>query len=204
MRPVGPGFADTPPLSRRRLFAAALAAVLVAACAPLAPVVAPPGASRNLLAAFELEGRMSASDGQRAANGRIEWQHARDADTWTVLSPLGQTAARLESNAAGARLTDANGGQLDAADADTLLPQVLGIAVPVARLTRWVQAAPGTDADVRSVDALGRPLLVIDQGWRIDYLDYAAPTGDALPARLDISRGDARIRLVIDTWTPRP
>lgn len=185
------------------LFAALLTAAALSACAPLAPSVAP-AAERHATAAFELEGRMSASDGARAASGRVEWQHAPASDTWTVYTPLGQIAARLESDAEGARLTDASGQQLDAPRADALLPQVLGVDVPVARLADWVQATPGNGAEVRARDALGRPALVIDQGWRIDYLEYAAPGAEAPPARIDISRGDARIRLIVDTWTPLP
>lgn len=187
-----------------RLLLTAIAIAALSACAPLTPVEAPPAAARRPVAAFDLEGRMSASDGSRAASGRVEWQHDPVADTWTVYTPLGQIAARLESDATGARLTDARGQRIDAPQAEALLPQVLGVDVPVDRLSDWVQATPGVGAEVRSVDALGRPALVLDQGWRIDYLDYATPGTDAMPARMDISRGDARIRLIIDTWRPRP
>lgn len=186
-----------------RLLAALLAAATLSACAPLQPSHAPV-AERHAATAFELEGRMSASDGSRAASGRVEWQHAPASDTWTVFTPLGQIAARLQSDAGGARLTDANGQSLDASHADALLPQVLGVEVPVARLPDWVQATPADGAEVRGRDAVGRPALVIDQGWRIDYLEYAGPGAEAPPARIDISRGDARIRLIVDTWTPLP
>ncbi|ATE58605.1 lipoprotein insertase outer membrane protein LolB [Thauera sinica] len=204
MRPVAPHAPAAARAGRRALLAAVLAAAATAACAPLAPREAAPAAQRRAVAAFELEGRMSASDGSRAASGRVEWQHGPASDTWTVYTPLGQVAARLESDAAGARLTDAGGQRIDAPRADVLLPQVLGVEVPVARLGDWVQATPAAGAEVRSRDAFGRPTQVFDQGWRIDYLDYAAPDPGAMPARLDISRGDARLRLIVDTWTPRP
>ena len=93
---------------------------------------------------------------------------------------------------------------LEADSAQTLLPQVIGVEVPVEKLALWVQAVPAEGAEVRHTDGEGRPGLVIDQGWRIDYHAYAGPEGDAPPARLDVSRGDARIRLVIDRWTPAP
>ena len=101
-------------------------------------------------------------------------------------------------------LLSADGTQRDAPSADALLPEVLGIDVPSARLPRWVQGAPEAGAQIRERDAVGRPQLVIDQGWRIDYLAYADDRPEALPARLDISRGDARIRLIIDSWTALP
>ena len=75
----------------------------------------------------------------------------------------------LDSDGDGARLVSADGRRLEAASADQLLPQVLGIEVPVARLALWVQAAPDDRAEVRLRDTLGRPLLLVDHGWRIDY-----------------------------------
>ena len=185
--------------------AGALAAVLcLPACTPLAAVAPSTIAARTRAPAFELGGRISASDGQQAASGRIEWQHDPASERITLLTPLGQVAARLDANALGARLETAD-GQLQTADsAAALLPRVLGVDVPVERLGGWVQAAPDSAAEVRTRDAAGRPALVIDQGWRIDYLDYSSDAADAPPARLDISRGDARIRLLIDAWTTLP
>ena len=87
---------------------------------------------------------------------------------------------------------------------NALLPELLGVELPAARLPRWIQAAPAADAEVRDLDTAGRPQQVFDQGWRIDYTGYADDTAAALPRRLEISRGDARVRLIIDSWTALP
>jgi outer membrane lipoprotein LolB len=79
-----------------------------------------------------------------------------------------------------------------------------GVDLPAARLPRWIQAAPAADAEVRDLDPAGRPQRVFDQGWRIDYAGYADDTAAATPRRLEISRGDARVRLIIDSWTALP
>jgi outer membrane lipoprotein LolB len=191
----------TPDASRRRALSAAACALLVAACAPLQPHETVTATARTPLAAFELEGRLSATDGTQAASGGLAWQHTPQADSLTLFSPLGSIVARLDSSPAGAVLTHANGTRHQAADADTLIPAVLGIDLPTGQFARWVQAAPGAGAEVRSRDAAGRPTLVIDQGWRIDYLAYIDASPQALPARLDITRGEARLRLIIDHWT---
>ncbi len=184
--------------------AIAAAALALSACAPL-PAGAPADvAARSFSSAFELQGRISANDGSRAASGRIEWRHEHDTDSFALLTPMGQVVATLDADAAGARLRTADGQSLHAASAEALLPRVLGIEVPAGRLKRWVQAAPDADAEVRTLDSAGRPAILIDQGWRIEYLEYAGTAGDAPPARLDVSRGDARIRLVIDSWTALP
>jgi outer membrane lipoprotein LolB len=194
VRPPGPTLAL--PLALTLALGLALSA-----CAPLPPVSSAVAAvPRHASEHFELEGRLAASDGERAASGRIEWQHARGADTWTLISPLGQIVARLDSQPGSAMLLTASGERVFAASADELLPRLLGLAVPTASLSRWVQAVPGVDAEVRALDASGRPAQVLDQGWRIDYPDYTSPAADARPARVDLTRGDARLRLIIDTW----
>lgn len=184
--------------------AALVLALLLGACAPLMPVDAPPAATRVTAPAFELSGRVSASDGVQAASGNLEWLHAHGRDQWTVSSPLGQILARLDSTPAGAQLQAADGRRLHAASAQDLLPQVLGIDAPVDRLAQWVQATPAADAEVRLRDAHGRPALVIDQGWRIEYAAYADEGAQAPPLRIDVSRGDARLRLIIDHWQTAP
>ena len=182
----------------------AVATLVLSACAPLPSTAPALIATRTFAPAFALQGRISANAGEQAASGSIDWRHAHGADSFTLLTPLGQIAAQLEASAVGARLRTADGQELNADSAEALLPRVLGVDVPVARLGRWVQAAPDTAAEVRNRDSAGRPALVIDQGWRIEYLEYLSAAADAPPARLDISRGDARIRLVIDSWTTLP
>lgn len=183
--------------------AATLAAAMLAGCA-VAPAPSAPAAAvrRTPLTAFELSGRLSATDGERAASGRLEWVHTVTGDSWTAFSPLGQIVARLERDALGAHLVTADGRRVDAADADTLLPQVLGVEAPLAHLARWVQAAPRSGAEVRRTDADGRPAVVIDDGWLIEYAEYAAEGAQALPRRIDVQRGDTRLRLFVDQWTP--
>lgn len=185
-----------------RRFLAALACVagaLLSACATPTPR-AERAVLREVSAQFFLGGRMSASDGNQGASGRIEWQHDAAGDEVTVYSPLGQIAARLISSPTGAELLTGDGQRYQAENAEALMPRVFGFGVPVSRLAHWVQAAPPPGAEVRELDAAGRPALVIDQGWRVDYLEYPDTRARTLPTRVEVSRGDARIRLIIDQW----
>jgi outer membrane lipoprotein LolB len=194
----------------RTIFArlvAASALCLLAACRmlPTPDVVA---VTRTEQPTFALESRIAVSDGEHAANAGLEWRHSRDGNQWTVLSPFGQIVARLNDSPTGAELQLADGKRWHAADAAELLPALLpelaNAGLPHERLTHWVQAAPHADAEVRELDDLGRPALVIDRGWRIEYFAYMSDSPAALPQRLNISRGEFRLRLMIDAWqTPQ-
>ena len=188
----------------RRTLLGGACALLLAACTPTLVREGLQPAARPFLPAFTVDGRLSATDGQEVASGRFEWVHADAHDRLTLFSPLGQVVALLEGGPAGASLESADGSRREAADVDALLPEALGVELPAARLPRWIQAAPAADAEVRELDAAGRPQRVFDQGWRIDYTGYADDTAAALPRRLEISRGDARVRLIIDSWTALP
>lgn len=159
-------------------------------------------AVRPAATAFELEGRLSATDGDRAANGRIHWLHSSSRDEWTVYSPLGQIVAHLVSTPFGAVLHTADGRRMTAADTGSLLPQILGVSAPVEGLPHWVQASARRGASILDLDDRGRPSRISDQGWLIDYPEYSGPDPQAPPRRVDAHWGDTRIRLVIDQWTP--
>ncbi|HRP95405.1 MAG TPA: lipoprotein insertase outer membrane protein LolB [Rhodocyclaceae bacterium] len=194
-----------PHMRRLRTHAAlVLLAAAVAGCAaqPVAPERVE-AALRQPVAAFELEGRVLASNGDQAASGRIHWLHAAHGDEWTMYGPLGQIVARLVSNAAGAELVTADGRRMSAPDAQAMLPELLGVPAPVDGLAHWVQAVPRSGARVLRLDEHGRPVRISDAGWIIEYTDYMAPEPEAPPRRIEANWGDARIRLVIDAWTPQ-
>jgi len=176
---------------------------LVQGCASLQPTAEGEPVERVKVDAFELEGRFSASDGERAANGRIHWEHAAQRDVLTFSNPMGQIAARLTRSDEGAMLRMANGEVYHAPDADELLPDLLGVRAPVDSLAYWVQGIVGDSGRVLQYDAIGRPARINDQGWIIDYAEYADETADAAPRRLDATRGDARMRLIINQWMPQ-
>lgn len=189
--------------------AAARAAILAAAaftsaCA-LNPVAPPADAvARPAFDAFSISGRLSASSAKETASGRLDWEHRPDADRWTVFSPFGQVIAQIDSGSGGAEVVLANGERQYAPQVADLVPILLPSAseagLPPERLAAWVQAAPPNGAEVRTLDAKGRPARLIDKGWIIDYLGYRDESPGAMPRLVDISRGEFRLRLVVDRW----
>lgn len=169
---------------------------------PAAPPADP--VSRQMFDVFSLSGRLSASDGSQSASGRLDWERHIGTDRWTLSSPLGQIVAQVDSGPDGAEVVLASGERRYAPRVADLIPILLPGAVeaglPPERLAAWVQAAPPGDAEVRTLDAQGRPTRLIDKGWIIDYLGYRDETPESMPRLVDISRGEFRLRLVVDRW----
>ena len=178
--------------------------LLMTACA-LTPVAPPPDpVARQTFDTFSLSGRLSASDGNQSASGQLNWQHSIETDRWTISSPFGQIVAQIDSGPDGATILLANGQRRYAPHITELMPMLLPgaaeAALPPERMVAWVQAAPPADAQVRTLDAQGRPARLIDRGWIIDYLGYRDKSPESLPSLVDISRGEFRLRLAIDRW----
>lgn len=186
----------------RRLALLSALMLLLAGCTLQPAPADTPAVERERVRSFDLEGRIAASDGERAANGRLRWTHRPGGDEWVVLSPLGQIVAQVIGTPDGAVLHTSDGQQLSAPDTASLLPHVLGVNAPASHLPLWIQAIPAKGARILETDAVGRPARISDSGWIIEYPDYSADTPQAAPRRVFAQWGEARLRIVIDRWTP--
>lgn len=174
---------------------AALLLTLAAGCAsvsPTVPAVALPHAN------WTLQGRIGVQAGEQSLSGNIRWQHRAEADEVLLISPLGQGVARIVRNAEGVTLEAPNQSPRRAPDAESLTREALGYALPVAGLAWWVQARPDPGRSFEAThDGAGRIVQLKQDGWVIDYLQYAA---DARPRKLVVAREGLEIRLVADSW----
>ena len=177
--------------------AAALLLALTAACAT-APSGVPADVVVPLSANWTLQGRIGIQAGEQNLSGQIRWQHSMQADDVLLTSPLGQGVARIVRDADGVALEVPNQPTRRAPDAESLTREALGYTLPVAGLAWWMQARPNPDStfDVTR-DAAGRLAQLRQNGWVIDYLQYAA---DGRPRKLAVAREGLQIRLVADSW----
>jgi outer membrane lipoprotein LolB len=154
---------------------------------------------RHALESFLLEGRFSLRQGEQNHSGRIGWRHSAQGDEILLASPFGQGIAEIVAVPGQATLTAADGRRFTAPDAASLIERALGYGLPLERLADWVRAR-AADADVVERDALGRPLRLRVDGWRVEY-GYGSDEAQALPASIFAGRDGAfELRLRIDGW----
>jgi outer membrane lipoprotein LolB len=174
--------------------AAALALVLLGACAALGPKVhdAPP---------YDLLGRVLVSYEGRAFTSNLRWVHRPGEDEIWLLSPLGQTLAYITDGAEGASITGVDRQIYRASSVESLTQRALGWEMPVPRLRYWVlgEVYPGSEASWLERDASDRLLGFKQDGWSVRF-DYDVADPRRQPRRVEIDTGAVRIRLVIDTW----
>ena len=133
-----------------------------------------------------MSGRLSIRQGDRSDIARLRWTRAAGSDEWVFASPLGNEVARIESNAAGARLTRAGAPGEEAASFSELTERVLGIALDPNQLSAWLHGRRG---------ASGLPA-----DWKVT-IDETQNAGTVeLARRVTATRGEVVLRLVVDEY----
>jgi outer membrane lipoprotein LolB len=162
-----------------------------------APIVRPAHAGA---AAFAFNGRVATNHQDERHSAGLRWTHQAQSDEILLLTPLGQTAARIYRDAKNATLDDSN-KHYEADDAESLMQQVLGWHLPMDGLHHWVLGLAAADSPAYiKRDGNGQIIALHQSGWEVRYMRYAGTEPDSLPTRLQLNRGDLQIQLLIDEW----
>ena len=179
--------------------AIAAAGIALAACATVPPAPAPPAPLSTADSPFQFDGRISARRGDAGVAGGFAWRHDLAHDAIELSTPLGQTIAKLEGDASGAKVQLSDGRTETAPTWRALTERAFGVEIPVDGLASWIRARPRAGAPYEADrDAAGRVSELRQDGWDIVY----AYAGDAVvPSRVTASYPGAdpiEVRVVID------
>ena len=157
------------------------------------PVVLP---AQPEYAPFAMNGRISINHhGERHSAG-LHWTHHAKSDEILLLTPLGQTAARVYRDDHNATLDEGKQHYQDV-DAESLMEQALGWHLPMQGLHHWVlgMADPDSPAQIERADN-GQISMLHQNGWDVKFLRYSG----SLPSRLQLNHEDMQVQLLIDEW----
>ncbi|AWH28162.1 MULTISPECIES: lipoprotein insertase outer membrane protein LolB [Stenotrophomonas] len=155
---------------------------------------------------YAFQGRVAVSKGKNGGSGRIDWVQQGSEYRVQLSAPVTRQSWTLQGDAlqGGARLEGLGDGPRTGDDARLLLLDATGWDIPVSELSDWTRGLVlrGSGESAVERDAEGRPRRMQQAGWLIQYLDwYPAQDGrPALPRRIEASREDAKVRLLVDQW----
>ena len=188
---------------QRRLFLLALA--LTGACTTTLPL---PSGTRTHRSDVRLGGRLSVS--YRAAGkpeslqGKFLWVQRGEQIDIELLTPLGQTIARIAIAPGRARIEQSGGDVREAASIDQLTEQTLGWTLPVNGLRYWLQGFMRDARGQLTSVAPDQSGTLRGDGWKLRYVSWQADGSTAMPKRIDFTRDTAQselaLRVVIDRW----
>lgn len=179
--------------------------MLLGGCALLQPAPQPaPRPAQSELAPFALNGRIAVKyNGSRDSAG-LRWTHTAQSDEILLLNPLGQTAARIYSNARQTTL-DHGDKHYQNENAEALMQQVLGWYLPLSRLHHWLlgSAETGSTAQIERNEN-GQIAVLHQDGWEVRYLSYDGAKPDSLPKRMQLNHENLQMQMLIDEWEWNP
>ncbi len=107
------------------------------------------------------------------------------------------------SNSVVSLLAD-NGRTYRDTDEERLLLSQSGLKIPVKGLQHWVRglSSPQYKLDQLILDNAGRPRTIQQAGWKIVYSGYVSNGTNALPRKINLSRGAEKIfiRVIAKNW----
>jgi len=188
---------------QRRAFLFALA--WLGACST---TVRLPSGTRVYRSDLRLSGRLSVSyraDGTpRSMQGKFLWTQRDQQIDIELLTPLGQTMARIAIAPGRARIEQAGGEVREASSIEQLTEQTLGWPLPADGLRYWLQGFTRDSMGQLTTITPDQSGSLRSQGWKLRYAAWQADRSATVPKRIDFSRetksSELSIRLVIDRW----
>jgi len=199
-------------LSRNIFFSTIVPLILgIAGCATLPPPPQPPTTSSinqqhlatlTSIKTFSLKGRLGIVSNPRGFTGGIEWQHQTAEDNIDVYSPVGGKVANIIKKPGGVTLTTQDGRSTTAKDAESLTEATLGWRLPLEGLSDWALGKPtASKIDAATWNEQGQFTTLKQDGWDIEYQNYAENSGYFLPGKIILKSEKVNIKLLVEKWT---
>ena len=184
-------------------------AMSAALCACVsAPTVTPPKKAwpermQELQAAqrWDLQGRAAGAVDTQGWQASLEWRQSAQIADVRLAGPLGAGAVAFKLSPQGMEL---NGAAVNT-DPTAYLQERLGFTPPFDNLRYWLLGVPNPNQPFEfTSNAQDRAAQIKQDGWVIDYGDYAGNGTDLLPKRFTLHRDQVRVRVAVDHWTLSP
>jgi outer membrane lipoprotein LolB len=123
-----------------------------------------------------------------------------------LMDSFGRMIARIKGGKTGVTLIQHDGSIVSAPNAQLLMRELYGWALPISGLKYWVLGIPDPDRKVKNrarhhrLDAYGRLAELEQAGWTVDYKDYQNLSPIDLPGKIAVSGHNLRAKLVVEAW----
>jgi outer membrane lipoprotein LolB len=152
---------------------------------------------------WELHGRVGIVNGKNGGSGSMDWKQQGDILAFSFRGPFGAGSLQVQGDANTMWVRSSRGDDFITTDPERDFARRLRIPLPVLSMRYWMLGLPDPHVSfTKTVDAHGHLMTLVQQGWHVDYQDYATFEGFDLPTRLLITRDSVRIKLAVNEWQP--
>ena len=160
------------------------------------------------MTSWRLQGRVGMQFRDQSAAFTWSWlQQGKDQYEMNIKNPLtGSVMAYLQGTSSDVTL-QANGKTYRDANAERLLQSQMGVSLPLEGMKYWVRGIPSPDSAVEQVklDAQGRPEMLQQAGWQVEYTGWQGNGWNALPEKINLSRAveNTKVKVIAKEWQTR-
>lgn len=133
----------------------------------------------------------------------IHWQQSGQDFEIYLTTFLGLTVLEIQKKAGETVIIDDSGQRYVSDNSEQLINQLSGMEIPVEYLQQWIKGNPTNAA--YQLDEYQRIITLSggkeDSGiWSINYANYRTINNTNLPHKLQLTRGNLRLKFVISKW----
>lgn len=182
--------------------------IYLSACAGLQPAEPNQDWARHSqqlmqLQAWQVDGKIALRTPEQAESATLHWQQQETSTHIRLSGPVGFNLTTLDSDGSVLEIRqgdDVSRWQLD----DPATYRDAPWQLPFNALHYWLKGVPAPQlaTDAIAMDASGQlPASISQQGWTVDYTDFAQFGPYLLPTRLRLQNKDTSARIVIRRWS---
>lgn len=153
------------------------------------------------IARWQIDGKLAVRTPGQAESARLQWQQDGDSFDIHLSGPAGLKATHFYGMPGGVRFEQGDRRE-SAGSVEAMSARLIGWPLPARQLTWWLRGLPAPGSRAQSLDyAAGGWLTALEQDdWLIRFSDHHTVQGIRLPGRIDASRADTTITLIIKQW----
>jgi outer membrane lipoprotein LolB len=152
---------------------------------------------------YSLAGRVAVAANGQGFSASLRYQQQPRSSELALDGPMGIGGLRVALADEDVSVSTSRGEKLDGEAARVELERRLGFPLPLSELRWWLLGLPAPgQAELNQDAASGEIHGFTQNGWRVSINSRAPGLGFALPKRLDVERGGARMKLIVENWQP--
>jgi len=153
---------------------------------------------------WRIDGRIAILQGEDFYAVSLHWRQKQADFDIDLSGPMGSGHFKLKGQQNGrVSLRDSEQNQYTANNPEALIYQHTGMQIPVNGMFYWVRGLPDPSMpqhDSIIFDALGHIQTLTQDGWTVEFSEYANFAAHQLPEKLVMRNNDVEIKLIVHRW----
>ena len=156
------------------------------------------------LSIWSLSGKLAIFINKDRQSVNLHWQQQGENYTIQLTSFIGTRILLITKNEEGVEIIDNDDKKYTGQDANQLIKELSpGLDLPISALQQWVKGNPVNASYQLNAQQQVSNLLGQDNNsglWTVDYQQYKPFSTYYLPSKLNLKRGNIRVKIAINQW----